>query len=291
MNAILEVLDGADEMGGRNTATLDLEEWMDPSEEELQTLEALLDHAAEQDRVETEIPWSESNDNERHAHGATPLVEQLPHGMETKLAVADVDANQRGFANFWDIGPEPPSRPEHLADLKVRESPSVDVDEIDKGLHESDLGRIAAELETLAAGLEPEEAGVELNLRGEFISAERGLFLNCRERGRVVAGYKAIYGPKRKWSEFCRIVKLARQTSYDLLASAEAEDMIESTESVQSSGKMRRPQVGYNFDKAVDKAVASLNRIFSGMTETQRQQALDATVDRLGAGTKIHLAA
>jgi hypothetical protein len=128
----------------------------------------------------------------------------------------------------------------------------------------------------------PEEAGVELNLRGEFISAERGLFLNCRERGRVVAGYKAIYGPKRKWSEFCRIVKLPRQTSYDLLASAEAEEMIESTESVQSPGKMRRPQVGYNFDTAVDKAVASLNRIFRGMTETQRQQALDALVDRLG---------
>jgi hypothetical protein len=67
--------------------------------------------------------------------------------------------------------------------------------------------------------------------------------------------------------------------------------MIESTESVQSSGKMRRPQVGYNFDTAVDKAVAILNRIFRGMTETQRQQALDATVDRLGAGKRIHLAA
>jgi hypothetical protein len=59
----------------------------------------------------------------------------------------------------------------------------------------------------------------------------------------------------------------------------------------QPSGKVRRPQVGYNFDTAVDKAVAILNRIFRGMTETQRQQALDATVDRLGAGKRIHLAA
>jgi hypothetical protein len=175
--------------------------------------------------------------------------------------------------------------------LKVRELPAVDRNEIDKGLYDADLGRIAAELGQLAAGLEPEEAGVELRLRGEFISAERGLFLNCRERGRVVAGYKAIYGPKRKWSEFCRIVKLPRQTSYDLLAAAEAEDMIDSTESVQSCGKVRRPQVGYDFDTAVDKAEASLNRIFKGMTETQRQQALDALVDRLGVRTGIRLAA
>jgi hypothetical protein len=135
--------------------------------------------------------------------------------------------------------------------------------------------------------LEPEEAGVELKLRGEFISAERGLFLNCRERGRVVAGYKAIYGPKRKWSEFCRIVKLPRQTSYDLLAAAGAEEMIDRTESVQSRGMVRRPQVGYDFDTAVDKAEASLTRIFRGLTETQRQQAMDALVDRLGVRTGI----
>jgi hypothetical protein len=112
MNALLEVLDGADEMGGRNTATLDLEEWMDPSEEELQTLEALLDQAAEQDRVETEIPWSESNDNERHAHGAALSIEQEPCGKDTELVVIGIEANQGGFANFWDIGPEPPPRAE-----------------------------------------------------------------------------------------------------------------------------------------------------------------------------------
>ena len=232
--------------------------------------------------------WVEAIIEQCRAQNVAPWVKQLgklPSDSGVELVVIDEAGRQSGNAEDWNLWPE------HLAHLKVRELPSVDRDEIAMGLHESDLGRIAAELGKLAAGLGPEEAGVELNLRGEFISAERGLFLNCRERGRVVAGYKAIYGPKRKWSEFCRIVKLPRQTSYDLLASAEAEDMIESTESVQSSGKMRRPQVGYNFDTAVDKAVASLNRIFRGMTETQRQQALDATVDRLGAGTRIHLAA
>jgi hypothetical protein len=61
-------------MGGRNTATLDLEEWMDPSEEELQTLEAPVDQTVEQHRSMVEIPWDASDDNERHAHGATPLL-------------------------------------------------------------------------------------------------------------------------------------------------------------------------------------------------------------------------
>jgi hypothetical protein len=54
---------------------------------------------------------------------------------------------------------------------------------------------------------------------------------------------------------------------------------------------MFRLPVRYTFDTAVDKAVASLNRIFSGLTETQREQALDATVNRIGAkrGILFHL--
>jgi hypothetical protein len=232
--------------------------------------------------------WVEAIIEQCRTQNVAPWVKQLgklPSDYGAELVVIDQDGKPSGNAEDWNLWPE------HLAHLRVRELPSVDRDEISKGLHEADLGRIATELGQLAAGLEPEEAGVELKLRGEFISAERGLFLNCRERGRVVAGYKAIYGPKRKWSEFCRIVKLPRQTSYDLLAAAEAEEMLDSTESVQSSGKARRSPVGYDFDTAVDKAEASINRIFKGMTETQRQQALDALVDRLGVRTGIRLAA
>ena len=228
--------------------------------------------------------WVETIIEQCRAQNVAPWVKQLgklPSDSGSELVVIDEDGRQSANAEDWSLWPQ------HLAHLKVRKLPFVDRDEIDKGLDEADLGRIAAELEWLAAGLEPEEAGVELKLRGEFISAERGLFLNCRERGRVVAGYKAIYGPKRKWSEFCRIVKLPRQISYDLLAAAGAEEMIDRTESVQSRGMVRRPQVGYDFDTAVDKAEASLTRIFRGLTETQRQQAMDALVDRLGVRTGI----
>jgi hypothetical protein len=55
--------------------------------------------------------------------------------------------------------------------------------------------------------------------------------------------------------------------------------------SAQSHRKKDGSAVGYDFDTAVEKAAASLIRIFKGLTETQRQRALDALVDRLGAKT------
>ena len=137
--------------------------------------------------------WVEAIIEQCRTQNVAPWVKQLgklPSDYGAELVVIDQDGKPSGNAEDWNLWPE------HLAHLRVRELPSVDRDEISKGLHEADLGRIATELGQLAAGLEPEEAGVELKLRGEFISAERGLFLNCRERGRVVAGYKAIYGPK-----------------------------------------------------------------------------------------------
>jgi hypothetical protein len=175
--------------------------------------------------------------------------------------------------------------------LKVRELPSVDHNEIDKGLHEADLGRIASELGLLAAELGPEEAAVEFKLRGEYIGAERRLFLTRLERGQILAGYKALYGPMRKWSEFLRVIGIARRTAYDLLDAAEETEAPVCAETAQLRRKRRGPAAVYDFDSAVDKAEASLTRIFSGLTETQRQRALDALVDRLGSRTGIRLAA
>jgi hypothetical protein len=162
------------------------------------------------------------------------------------------------------------------------------------GRHEGELTRLADELASLAGGLELEEAQVELKLRRQLIDAERTLFLTRRERAKIVAGFKSIYGPRRQWSQFCRIVNLPRQTSYDLLEqSREEAGDTDSTESIQSNsgGKMLRLPVRYTFDAAVVRAVASLNRIFSGLTGAQRHQALDATVDRLGADWMIRLGA
>jgi hypothetical protein len=176
----------------------------------------------------------------------------------------------------------------------VPRRPSEEEEREIAGRDEGELTRLADALARLAGGLEPEEARVELKLRGQLIDAEHTLFLTRRERAKIVAGFKSIYGPRRQWSQFCRIVNLRRQTSYDLLGASREEDRdTDGPESVQTSsaGKMFRLPVRYTFDTAVDKAVASLNRIFSGLTETQREQALDATVNRIGAkrGILFHL--
>jgi protein gp37 len=232
--------------------------------------------------------WVEAIIKQCKEQNFAPWVKQLgklPSVSGAELVVLDDYGKQSGNAEDWTLWPE------HLAHLKMRELPSVDRDEIDKGLHEAELGRIASELGFLAAELEPEEAAVELKLRGEYISAERRLFLTRLERGRILAGYKALYGPMRKWSEFLRVIGIARRTAYDLLDAVEESEAPACAETAQSRRKKPGPAVGYDFDTAVDKAEASLNRIFKGLTEIQRQQALDALVDRLGARTGIRLAA
>jgi hypothetical protein len=156
------------------------------------------------------------------------------------------------------------------------------------GVNKSELGRIERALSQLAAGLDPEKAASELELREKYIGAERRLFMTRLERGKILAEYKALYGPIRKWSEFLRIVNMPRQTAYDLLGANEAETASDNdcTESVQSRSKESCESFKYGFDIAVEKAVASLNRIFKRLTETQRDQALAAILDRMGAGAR-----
>lgn len=149
----------------------------------------------------------------------------------------------------------------------------------------TDFSAIESALAKLARGLEPDQAAVERKLRGKYISAERRLFLTRLERGQILAAYKALYGPLRKWSEFLRVIGIARRTAYDLLDTANEAQSSVCAESAQSRRKKEGSAVGYDFDTAVDKAEASLNRIFKGLTETQRQDALDILVDRLGAKT------
>ena len=155
--------------------------------------------------------WVEAIIEQCRAQNVAPWVKQLgkvPSDSGAELVVLDEDGRQSGNAEDWNLWPE------HLAHLKVRELPSVDRDELTRGRHEADLGRIASELGMLAAGLEPEEAAVELKLREEYISAERKLFLTRLERGQILAAYKALYGPLRKWSKFLRAIGFARRTAY-----------------------------------------------------------------------------
>jgi hypothetical protein len=144
------------------------------------------------------------------------------------------------------------------------------------GINEADLVRIETKLGQLAECLTPDEIEKELKLRVEYISAERSLFSSRLERGIALAKYHALYAPLGKLSEFLRIVKVDRRTAYRLMEKAEAETLnrVKMTRLPSKKRKAPTSPLRYGFDIAVDKAVASLNRIFKGFTETQRQQAL-----------------
>ncbi len=214
------------------------------------------------------------------AQGVSPWVKQLgklPTDSGARLVIIGGSGKVSANAEDWNLWPE------HLAHLKVRELPSVDPNELAKGLHEAELGRIASELGLLAAGLEPEAAADELKLRGEYMSAERRLFLTRMERGQILLGYKALYGPLRKWTEFCKIVNLPRQTAYDLLAVASSEDAEGNrTVSVQSLPKTRATKKKtLTMVAAVDRATAAVERILRILPEQDRAEAADKLVERL----------
>ena len=150
--------------------------------------------------------WAESILRQCQEQGTAPWIKQLgaqPVYLGRELRLTEMDKNDGERASTdgenWDRWPV------ELHHLKVRELPVLDSagpEAAQSRQHEARLVRIESELEKLAAGLEPEEAGVELKLRGEYLSAERGLFLTRLERGWVLAGYKTLYSPKRQWSEF-----------------------------------------------------------------------------------------
>jgi protein gp37 len=233
--------------------------------------------------------WAKSIIEQCRAQGVAPWMKQLgklPTENGATLTVPDANGNNADNMDRW---------PDTLAALKVRELPNVDSGVIATGVNEAELRRIETELGQLAEELDSEEAAKELELREQFIGAERRLFMTRLERSKILAGFKALYGPIRKWSEFCRIIDLPRRTAYNLLntadeAKAETPDTANCAKSAQSSRKESSEPFKYGFDTAVDKAVASLNRIFKTFTETQRQQALAAVMDRLGAGARpIHI--
>jgi hypothetical protein len=145
--------------------------------------------------------------------------------------------------------------------------------------------------------LKPDSAAKELELRRKFISAEQNLFLTRRERAIILVEFKAIYGPVRKWSQFLRTIGIARRTAYDLLDVVEGIGQAETAEgndcasSAQSAlGKEKSP-LKYGFDHAVDRSVASLNRILKQLDEAQRERALIVIMDRVRCSPMLKLVA
>jgi protein gp37 len=235
--------------------------------------------------------WAASIIGQCRSQNVYPWVKQLgrlPADSGSDLVVIGDNGKRSGNGEDWSQWPE------CLSGLRVRELPVVDPDRIASGISEAEMSSINTALEQLANGLSQGQSTIEINLRSQFFNVERSIFITRQEKGKVLAGFKALYSPSRKWTEFCRIVNIPRQTAYDLLAAVdEAEapgDTGKRTESVQSpTGKAQRAPIEYDFDSIVNRAENSLNRILRPLTEGQRADAMEAIWDRLTAREGIRL--
>lgn len=193
-------------------------------------------------RFDTE--WAESIIEQCRTQNVRVWVKQLgrkPVRSGTDLIIFGQNGRRSGHADEFE------NWPKELAHLRVRELPHVfqNLRQVQPGSEtvaddgQRYFGHLNSELERLALILEPDAARQEQKLRSEFIEVERRLFLSRAEKGRILLRYKAVYGPRRLWTQFLKIIGLARQTSYDLMAEAES-DQADCPEFVQSRPSARR---------------------------------------------------
>jgi hypothetical protein len=157
-------------------------------------------------------------------------------------------------------------------------------------VHTLGLAFLEKGLAGLAAKLDPAKAKGELKLRKQYLSIERSLFQTGVEKGKILVQYKTLYEPLRKWTAFCRIVNVPLRNTYNLMAAALNADAQNEVTDLGNHAKLARllgskeprNSPDYDFDTAVEKIIASINRIMAGFAEPQRQQALAAVVDRMG---------
>jgi hypothetical protein len=230
------------------------------------------------------VEWAESILRQCREQGTAPWIKQLganPEYLATALPLPDLNGEDWGQ---W---------PAHLDHLKVRELPDAEPGpDVQPYQHEERMRYLDTALAKLAHGLEPEPAEVELALRSRFLGCERAIFLNRREKAEILAGYKRLYGPSRKWSEFLKTIGIPPRTSYDLLKLVQKpEESISRTDCAESAQSDNGEPLKYGFDLAVGKAVSYLNRLFKRLTVQQRQQALNAILDRVAASTELSKAA
>src|ERR1035437_1552009 len=106
-SAFQEALCGYDEMGGIHTATLEPEDWMHPSEEELRAQEAF---HGEDPGPSTTVPeplWEEFDHDEFDLYGGGSFIEEEPIAHAAEPAFAEDIVDIQGFFDSFDTEPEP----------------------------------------------------------------------------------------------------------------------------------------------------------------------------------------
>ena len=115
--------------------------------------------------------------------------------------MTDVDANQCGFANFWDIGPEPPLRPE-TPDTRSGEpgEPGEEFSKTQTKLERfSNLTDTLTEIEAkhIEAGPSGKEAIAEA--RTAVMRAIKEFNLSRFDLGKAMSAYRAHFKANRGW--------------------------------------------------------------------------------------------
>ena len=220
----------------------------------------------------TDATWVESVIAQCSLENVAVWVKQLgkkPVDDGAELVILGQNGKRSGHADTMSDWPE------YLAHLRVRELPARSASHAAISMNEVALNRIDSELRELAVDLADEVAEREKVLRPLLIDVERSFFLNRAEKGEILRQYKAIYGPLRKWSAFLRIINMARQSSYDLIAAAD------STSSVQSAPQ--RSKKAMTVDQVICKASRSVARYFECLAEQDKLAAVQRLVLRLSA--------
>ena len=242
-------------------------------------------HKARTFRVE----WAQSILRQCREQGTVPFIKQLGAQPTFLDRIIHLKDNHGGNWEEWPIS---------LNDLKVREFPLIDggsatTDQVQQ--HANYLKHIESDLAELASSLDATAAEAERPLRARYLENERRLFLNRREKGAILAAFKTIYVPIQRWSDFLRRIGMPRQTAYDLVRSFE-ESRIDlcgpeegCTDSVQDPADGK--EFEYVFDQVVARGARVLNRVLTPLSGPQRQQAIDAILDRISASETLKLAA
>jgi protein gp37 len=238
--------------------------------------------------------WAESLMNQCRDQGVAFWCKQMGGKVEYLGRSIELTAiNENEVEQHSKNGEDWAHWPTSMQHLKVRELPLISgagADEDQRQLNLTRIGEMECQLGELAADLGPEQAWEEQGLRDRLVTTERGLFQSRKERAEIVKAYHALYAPLKKWSAFCRITKLKRQTGYDLLQMTSQSRCTDSVQLVGSVGLStyasteRTPPSGTSpltVDATVKKALRRLERVFKGLTVEQRAEAISLLFARL----------
>jgi hypothetical protein len=244
-SAFQEALCGYDEMGGIHTATLEPEDWMHPSEEELATLGIFPGQEPDPSTMMTESQWDEFSDRECNLQGPGPSIEEQPNAQASEPVLAESLVDISGFFDSFDPGPEPIPISEGDGPLGVEPGRHQEVcskgeEELENFASLPDLDDALRRIESVHIETSREGREDVRKARAAVILAIERAFLSRFNLGRALSAYKDYFKAERGWMEAATIIacglhKCERTvrnaiTDYEKLSAALPAEVIDAAE-------------------------------------------------------------